>query len=403
MIKEELLHYIWRTHRIPKIGLQTTEGHFVEILSPGILNHGDGPDFSNAKIRIDNMLWSGPVEMHLKASDWYAHKHETDPRYDNVVLHVVLEENQSVNINGRRLPCIEIQKYVDNKLLHHYTQLQSCKESLACGPYEIQNISESFMWMRDKLISERLENKTKQLQMPSASVQQIFFTLFFGALGAKANKEPFMELAKRINWAQIARWKQKPERIYCYLMLLSGLFDDNEIHDTEKVIIQQYAANLQMRREDWQTRGIRPQSQPQKRLLELCAVIQNEICTPLFEASNAFDFNDAWLDLIKNMQDQSNFGFRWSDFTMNNIAINSIAPFAFYRGVQTGAADWFDYALHVLDEWPAEQNNIVQLYKNKSLQIKTSGDSQALLELNKNYCQPKKCVSCAIGTTLLRA
>jgi len=103
------------------------------------------------------------------------------------------------------------------------------------------------------------------------------------------------------------------------------------------------------------------------------------------------------------MQDQSNFGFRWSDFTMNNIAINSIAPFAFYRGVQTGAADWFDYALHVLDEWPAEQNNIVQLYKNKSLQIKTSGDSQALLELNKNYCQPKKCVSCAIGTTLLRA
>jgi hypothetical protein len=212
-----------------------------------------------------------------------------------------------------------------------------------------------------------------------------------------------MELVRRINWAQIARWKQKPERVYCYLMLLSGLFEDHEIHSSEKVIIQQYAANLKMRREDWQTRGIRPPSQPKKRLLELCAVIQNEICTPLFEASNAFDFNDAWLDLIKNMQDQSNFGFQWSDFTMNNIAINAIAPFAFYRGLHTGDPEWFDYALHVLDEWPAEQNNIVQLYKNKSIQIKTSGDSQALLELNKNYCVPKKCVSCAIGTTLLRA
>lgn len=403
MIKEELLHYIWHTHRIPKIGLQTTEGHFVEILSPGLLNHGDGPDFSNAKIRINDLVWSGPVEMHLKSSDWYAHKHETDPRYDNVVLHVVLEENQPVFIHERRLPCIEIQKFVDAKLLHHYTQLQSCKESLACAPYEIQNISESFMWMRDKLISERLENKTKQLQIPGASVQQIFFTLFFGALGAKANKEPFMELAKRINWAQISRWKQKPERIYCYLMLLSGLFDDTEIHSTEKVLIQQYAANVKMRREDWQTRGIRPPSQPKKRLLELCAVIQNELCSPLYEASNTFDFNDAWLELIKNMKDQSNFGFQWTDFTLNNIAINAIAPFAFYRGVQTGEADWFDYALHVLDEWPAEQNNIVQLYKNKSLQIKTSGDSQALLELNKNYCLPKKCVSCAIGTSLLRA
>jgi hypothetical protein len=88
---------------------------------------------------------------------------------------------------------------------------------------------------------------------------------------------------------------------------------------------------------------------------------------------------------------------------LNNIAINAISPFAFYRGLQTSEADWFDYALYALDEWPAEQNNIVQLYKNKSLKIKTSGDSQALLELNKNYCLPKKCVSCAIGTSLLRA
>jgi hypothetical protein len=281
--------------------------------------------------------------------------------------------------------------------------LQSCKESLACAPYEIQNISESFMWMRDKLISERLENKTKQLKIPGASMQQVFFTLFFAALGAKANKEPFMDLAKRINWAQIARWKQKPERIYCYLMLLSGLFDDNEIHSPEKNLIQQYTANIEMRREVWRTRSIRPPSQPKKRVLELCAVIQNELCSPLYEASNAFDFNDAWLELLKNMQDSSNFGFHWSDFTLNNIAINAISPFAFYRGLQTSEADWFDYALYALDEWPAEQNNIVQLYKNKSLKIKTSGDSQALLELNKNYCLPKKCVSCAIGTSLLRA
>lgn len=403
MIKEDLLHYIWRVHRIPKIGLQTTEGHFVEILSPGMLNHGDGPDFSNAKIRIDNVTWSGPVEMHLKSSDWYIHKHQNDPRYDNVVLHVVLEETQPVFIHGRRLPCIEIKKFLDNRLLDHYSKLQSCKESLACAPYEIQNISESFMWMRDKLISERLENKIKQHVIPGASVQQIFYIFFFGALGAKANKEPFMQLAKRINWAQIARWKHKPERIFCYLILLSGLFDDHEFHSPEKTLIKQYIYDQQMRREEWQTKGIRPPSHPKKRLLELCLVLQNEYCIPLFEAENVFDFNNAWLELIKNIKDQNNFGFRWSDFTLNNIAINAIAPFAFSRGVQTGTADWFDYALHILDEWPAEQNNIVQLYKNKSLKIKTSGDSQALLELYKRYCSMKKCVSCAIGTNLLRA
>jgi hypothetical protein len=403
MIKEELLHYLWRTHRIPKIGLQTTDGHFVEILNGGILNHGDGPDFSNARIRIDNMIWSGPVEMHLKSSDWYAHNHQRDSRYNNVVLHVVLEENEPVYVHGRRLPCVEIQKFVDAKLIHHYQLLQNSHEALACGPYEIQNISESFMWMRDKLISERLENSLKRLDRSGASVQQIFFTLFFGALGAKANKEPFMELAKRTNWAQIARWKHKPERLFCYLMLLSGLFETHEIHSTELSLIKQYVSDKQMRREDWQTRGIRPPSQPKKRLLELCLVLQHELCTPLFESQNAFEFNEAWMILLHTMKNKSQTGVQWSDFTLNNLAINAIAPFAFYKGVQTGSADWFDYALVILDEWPAEQNNIVQLYKNKALNIKTSGDSQALLELYKNYCTPKKCVSCAIGTTLLRA
>ena len=151
---------------MPKIGLQTTTGDYIEIISPGILNHGDGPDFSNAKIRIGDVLWVGPVEIHIKSSDWYAHKHQMDSRYDPVVLHVVLEENQPVHVLNRRLPCLEIKKFVQPELVSKYLDLQACKENLACAPYEIENIAESFLWMRDRLLTERLQRRLNEFRQP---------------------------------------------------------------------------------------------------------------------------------------------------------------------------------------------------------------------------------------------
>ena len=42
------------------------------------------------------MLWFGDVEIHLKSSEWYAHRHHEDEYYDAVILHVVYEEDVEV-------------------------------------------------------------------------------------------------------------------------------------------------------------------------------------------------------------------------------------------------------------------------------------------------------------------
>ena len=79
---EKLLHYVWK-HRILPLGdLSTTDGRRVEVIDPGMHNSDRGPDFFNAKVLIDGMLWAGNVEIHLRSSDWYRHGHDSDAAYD---------------------------------------------------------------------------------------------------------------------------------------------------------------------------------------------------------------------------------------------------------------------------------------------------------------------------------
>jgi len=158
-----------------------------------------------------------------------------------------------------------------------------------------------------------------------------------------------------------------------------------------------------MNRELWQTRSIRPASQPKRRILEFCSLLIQDVFTPLLESDDAFQYNEHWNLIIRSMRSGEIEQVKFSDFVMRNIALNAIVPFAFYRGVQSGDPTWFDFALQHLEDWPPEQNKIIKLYQNKSLKIRSGGDSQALLELYNQYCIPKKCVSCAIGSTLLRA
>ena len=88
--QERLVHSLWAERRYDGKDLQTTDGRRLTILAPGILNDGAGPDFRDARIRIDGTAWAGSVEIHLTSSSWIDHGHQKDPLYNSVVLHVAL-------------------------------------------------------------------------------------------------------------------------------------------------------------------------------------------------------------------------------------------------------------------------------------------------------------------------
>ena len=335
-MKEEFLHFLWRTHKIPKIGLETTCGDPIEILSPGILNHNDGPDFFEAKIRIGDVVWVGPLEIHLKSSDWLSHKHHHDPRYQSVILHVVLEDNQSVHVLNRRLPSLEIKKFINPELVEKYINLQSCKENLACSTYQIDEIQESFLWMRDRLLTERLQRRLREVSTLSTSASAIFYKMLLAALGAKDNRSAFMDFANLINWTLLSRWQNRPDRIYAYFMFLSGLFEQEMNHFSDKTLLSAHIPQP-MKKELWQTRSIRPANQPKRRILEFCLMFTQGVFTPLLESEDAFTYNNSWNTVLQNLISSEIGNHKYSNFIIRNIALNAVVPYAF---VQTSVAVW---------------------------------------------------------------
>ena len=123
-MEERFLHYIWKSQEFDHKNLQTTTGEALSVFGPGKLNENAGPDFLEARIKISEILWAGKVEIHRKSSDWVAHKHETDQKYDNVILHVVWEDDHHIqNSKGETIPTLTLQNRVPEELITKYKDL----------------------------------------------------------------------------------------------------------------------------------------------------------------------------------------------------------------------------------------------------------------------------------------
>src|SRR5690606_16899596 len=102
-MNEAYIQQLWLYKRLDMNRLVLTDGRPLTVLETGWHNSVSGPDFFNGKIQLEDLIWSGNIEMHLKSSDWYLHKHQLDPAYENVILHVVLEDDQPLEIKGKKI------------------------------------------------------------------------------------------------------------------------------------------------------------------------------------------------------------------------------------------------------------------------------------------------------------
>ena len=128
---EQLLHYVWKHKLLPLKPLRTTDGQPLEIIDPGLHNPDAGPDFFNAKIKLNGVLWVGNVEIHVKTSDWYHHHHDQDRSYDTVILHVASDiDSQVYRSNGEVIPQLEL--HFPPYLLENYTELIQATRYPAC-------------------------------------------------------------------------------------------------------------------------------------------------------------------------------------------------------------------------------------------------------------------------------
>ncbi len=165
-MKEEFLYYVWQYQLFSPLNLKTSEGKKIQLKKTGLLNKHTGPDFLNAQLYIDGQLWAGNIEMHVKASDWYLHEHETDPNYDAVILHVVWENDVVIYTkNNEPLITLVLQDYVKNSILNNYKNLLFTKRNWIPCENQIHTLDVFLIknW-QERLYFERLDQKSLTIE-----------------------------------------------------------------------------------------------------------------------------------------------------------------------------------------------------------------------------------------------
>ena len=154
---ELLYQYLWKQRMMGRKCL-TVRGDDVEIIYAGIHNRDAGPDFLNARLRINDREWIGNVEIHVKASDWRRHGHDADPAYGNVILHVVGVDDMRVSRgDGSEIPQTVVT--FPESFYRMYEALSHRISNVPCEPYIRQLPGLSVADWLSSLCVERMQDK----------------------------------------------------------------------------------------------------------------------------------------------------------------------------------------------------------------------------------------------------
>ena len=428
---EQLLHYVWKHKLFPLRELETTDGRYVEVIDPGLHNRNAGPDFFNAKVCINRTLWVGNVEIHDKSSDWYLHGHDKDPRYDNVVLHVASTIDAEVkNSRGEYLP--QLQLSVPDNVSAHYEELLKTDSYPPC--YKVIPSLTRLMvhaWMA-ALQTERLEQKTEAIrhraELAGGSWEDAYFMTLARNYGFGINNDAFETWARCIPLSAVAHHRDDLFQIEAIFMGQAGLLELDTVPDyyQQTALNEGYFAKLRneylylahkfsMKPMDfklWRFLRLRPQNFPHIRISQLanlyyqqkaglsqlieCETIEqlkkllSSHVTPYWETHYTFGSTSS-----KNEKHLS-YG------SVNLLMINTAIPMLFAVGRHRGKEVLCDRAFDFLEQLKAENNYIIRMWQQVGLPVTTAGDSQALIQLKKEYCDRKDCLRCRFGYEYLK-
>lgn len=421
-MNERLLQLIWQFQYFNKAQLTTVDESTLTIIHPGILNTNQGPDFSEAKIKIANTTWAGNIEIHVKSSDWKAHNHDNDPNYANIILHVVwINDVQLIDKNNKPVPTLELQTLVSKIMLQHYEQLMNAKGFVACEKH-LPVLSEmGWLAWKERLVAERLQRKATivldLLKQANNHWEEVLWWLLAKNFGIKVNAETFEQLAKSIPVNVLAKHKYQLNQLEALLfgqaLLLEGDFKEDYpklLQREYKFLAAKYKLNPVNKSVDFLR--MRPANFPTIRLAQLAALIfkSTHLFSKILEIESIEELYELF-DVTAN--DYWHYHYIFGEATdykpkklgktmTENIIINTIVPVLFAYGMYHKNQQAKDKAINFLSNLSSESNNITKQWKSSRVENKNALDSQALIELKNNYCNEKLCLNCAVGNKLLK-
>ncbi len=424
MMPEEFLQYIWEQQLFYSQNLKTTANQTLKIIQTGKRNQNSGPDFFNAQIKIDGTVWAGNVEIHKKSSDWFLHNHNEDKAYDNVILHVVEENDKPVfRLSGEEIPAF-ILKYPEH-LRYNYQKLINAKTWIACDD-QFHKIDPVILQLGfNRLMIDRLENKTgeitQRLQQNNNDWNETFYQTLSRMFGFKVNNLPFEMLAKSLPIQILAKHKSSLFQLEALLFGNSGLLNQQLLGDEYYLNLREEYSFLYKKFKLtpieghlWKFMRLRPVNFPTVRISQLAALIHrsNSLFSKIIEINSLEKLKELF-NVQASEYWNSHYNFnktssktsikKLGENAINILTINVIVPFLFVYGENQNKTHLKNRALEFLEQLPSEKNTITKNWEALGIKSRTAFESQALIQLKNMFCEKKNCLNCQIGVKLVKS
>ncbi len=422
-MKEALLHYIWKTKSFPFLALKTTEGDSITIQHFGYHNSNSGPDFLEGGIQISNTQWRGHIEIHVLSSDWNRHEHGLDEAYDNVILHVVWEEDEIIyRKDGSRIPCLELRNLISPLLLQRYERFSKRTDQILCGKELLHRDQSLFFLQLNRMAIERLEEKSLPLSLELEHTHQDWSQLLFWAIaksfGLKVNASAMESFARRIPINLVLKHVDQLFQLEALFYGQAGMLSANwrDVYAQSLYKEYQFLQNkydLQaLSGKEWKLMRMRPSAFPTIRLSQLAAIYYKnpDLHAKILYAPNVHALKELFVVSASSYWDSHYLFDRNSkqsrlkvigESTIRSIIINGVIPFMFSYARYRMDDSLLDKALELLESMKSEQNKIIKEWKRYNIIPKNAFESQALIQLKKHYCDQKRCLSCSYGSQLI--
>ncbi len=421
-IKEDFIHYLWKTKKIPK-DLISTEGLSIEILDFGVHNLDSGPDFFNGKIKVNDTVWAGNIEMHVFASDWLKHGHQHDKAYENVILHVVYEDDlQSEQLNAQgTIPTVELKGSIPKSYLETYLNLVQSGSEIPCKSLISYVDKNKIDLWKYALSIERLQQKSQLvneiLQSKGMDWEETLYIMVARYFGAKVNLDPFGRLASSLPLHVILKNKDKREALDALIFGQAGMLDANYTDEYFQKLKTEY--NFQQKKYGlkaidavtWKFSKLRPMNFPTVRLSQFAGLMYR-VSFLFSQIKETEDITEIKQMLVSQPSSYWDTHYRFgqdahyvvkttSTEFIELLLINAVSPVLYTYGLIHDEQQYINKAIQILEEIGGETNVITKAWKSMGISTKTAFDTQALIHLKNNYCNEKRCVACKIGHEIM--
>lgn len=421
-MQEDFLHYIWKHKAFDSSLLKTTKDEIISIFNLGQHNHNAGPDFFNAQLNIADQLWAGNVEIHIKSSDWYVHSHEKDKAYDNVIIHVVWEHDTEIfRKDNSEIPTLELKQFVDLHLIHNYKKLMQSKSWINCES-SFADMDDFLLnnWL-ERLCIERLERKSDTIQQllkeSNNDWEAVLFKMLLKNFGLKVNGESFLSLASSIDFSIIRKLQNDVLDIEALLFGQSKLLFDETIEDAYYIDLNHRYGFLKQKFKlnnqgvfPLQFFRLRPPNFPTIRLSQFANLysLEQNLFSKVMQFKTRDEFYDFfnlgvtsfWTTHYTFVKSSKTFKKLLTKPFIDLLIINTLIPLKFSFAKAQGKSIEDD-VFQLIKEIKIENNSIVSKFLDLKPLDKNALNSQALLQLKKEYCDKNKCLQCAIGNSLI--